>query len=151
MMTRTEVGIVQPKGYIELLEDRLQHLRTLAEQEDSVQSWQRNTQAGEEHIEGTATSDGLAVSQANEDSQVTNNEGMLRGQDGQSRRHSPDIGLLSLSAMAEPNCRAAEFLTGISMPGLIRAMTESYGGNPQRISRIDALVSSNSPALVEHD
>ena len=63
----------------------------------------------------------------------------LDHREGRSRRHSPEIGLLSLSAMAEPNSRATGFLKGISIPGIVNAVTETFGGNPQRTTRMDAL------------
>lgn len=47
--------------------------------------------------------------------------------------------LLSLSAMAEPNSRAGEFLRELSMPRIIAAVTETYGGNPESTMRVDTL------------
>lgn len=46
---------------------------------------------------------------------------------------------LSLSAMAEPRNRAGEFLTELSMPRIITGVTETYGGDPERTSRVDSL------------
>ena len=79
--------------------------------------------------------------------EASRNESQIRSEpisrqdhaEGRSRRHSPEIGLLSLSAMAEPNSRATEFLKGISIPGIISAVTETFGGNPQSTTRMDAL------------
>ncbi|KAL2113716.1 hypothetical protein VUR80DRAFT_2685 [Thermomyces stellatus] len=46
---------------------------------------------------------------------------------------------LSLSAMAEPRNRAGEFLTELSMPHIIAGVTETYGGDPERTTRVDSL------------
>ena len=160
-MTRTGVGVVQPKGFIEVLELRLEMLQNLARQRENIGSTglvvtQTETD-GEQRTTGQQQYDRPGVSQSaniaseaignEEREQITHYEAPVRlnsatgsgSTEGRSRRHSPEIGLLSLSAMAEPNCRAAEFLKGISMPGIISAVTESYGGNPQNTARIDAL------------
>lgn len=50
-----------------------------------------------------------------------------------------NIPSLSLSAMAEPQNRAGEFLKQLSIPRLIAGMTETYGGNPEKTSRLDCL------------
>jgi hypothetical protein len=64
----------------------------------------------------------------------------LRQTMGVKQSHLPtDLGILSLSAMAEPKNRAGEYLRGISMPGIISAVTETYGGNPETTTRIDPL------------
>lgn len=50
-----------------------------------------------------------------------------------------DINSLSLSAMAEPRSRNGEFLKHLSMPRIISGMTETYGGNPERTTRVSSL------------
>lgn len=46
---------------------------------------------------------------------------------------------LSLSAVAEPQSRAGEFLKRLSVPRIIAGMTQTYGGNPEATSRVDSL------------
>ena len=149
-MTRTGVGMVQPKGSVEMLEFRLDQLRSrLAREQENSSNINGSAPSSEPEPPIEQSTDSI---QAEEQSRLNGASGSGELSAGQSRRHSPDIGLLSLSAMAEPNCRAAEFLKGISMPGIISAITESYGGNPQSTSRIDALVGSQhlrqSPTLL---
>lgn len=132
-MTRTDVGLIQPKSPIEILEDRLEQLRRQASEHEDGPAISAHQNAPIE--QPTSTVRQPTSQNANESRNPSAGSTEI-----QSRRHSPEISLLSLSAMAEPNCRAAEFLKGISMPGIISAITESYGGNPQSTSRIDALV-----------
>ncbi|KAG4410626.1 hypothetical protein IFR04_016239 [Cadophora malorum] len=134
-MTRTSVGVVQPKGFVEVLEGRLQHLQVLVQDHESSI-----------HEQETAFNPG-SVAEEMDANEASRNESQIRSEpisrqdhaEGRSRRHSPEIGLLSLSAMAEPNSRATEFLKGISIPGIISAVTETFGGNPQSTTRMDAL------------
>lgn len=50
-----------------------------------------------------------------------------------------DVNSLSLSAVAEPQSRAGEFLKRLSVPRIIAGMTQTYGGNPEATSRVDSL------------
>ncbi|KAH9212879.1 hypothetical protein DL95DRAFT_507835 [Leptodontidium sp. 2 PMI_412] len=135
VMTRSAVGAVQPKGFVELLEGRLQQLQMLARDHDiSIQDQvaspnQVRGEGGRDDIEGSRIERHVQFDPAHRPNST----------EGRSRRHSPEIGLLSLRAMAEPSSRATEFLKGISMPGIISAVTETYGGNPQRTTGMDAL------------
>lgn len=143
-MTRTAVGTVQVKGFVELLEGRLEELEALSRRhginvpmprEEPPTHTSRQLPAGSASCSTTNVSGRVGLEQHTQFSSRTG----IDATEGHSRRHSPDIGLLSLSAMAEPNSRASEFLQGISMPGIISAITESYGGNPEKTTRIDAL------------
>lgn len=49
------------------------------------------------------------------------------------------FGLLALGAMAEPTRRVGEMLRALSIPRLIYAVTEVYGGDPERTRRVDPL------------
>ncbi|KFY81184.1 hypothetical protein V499_00010 [Pseudogymnoascus sp. VKM F-103] len=152
VMVRRGLGAVRPKSFLEILEGRLSELGAMAkehgipieaEQGDpptsvAVTVSQRNDHISETEIYASSNlepswpeaPDGTGSAQAT-NTQQEDPTGW--------RRSGPDIGLLSLSAMAEPKSRASEFLKGISMPGIISAITQSYGGNPEATTRIDAL------------
>jgi hypothetical protein len=46
---------------------------------------------------------------------------------------------LALSTMAEPPNRGSEFLKYLSMSRIIAGMTETYGGDPEKATRVDSL------------
>jgi len=50
-----------------------------------------------------------------------------------------DMNSLALSAMAEPRNRTGEFLKHLSMSRIIAGMTETYGGDPEKTTRVDSL------------
>ncbi|PSN74841.1 hypothetical protein BS50DRAFT_540413 [Corynespora cassiicola Philippines] len=50
-----------------------------------------------------------------------------------------DLNTLALNAMAEPRARISESLQHLSMSRVIAGMTETYGGDPEKTTRIDSL------------
>jgi hypothetical protein len=46
---------------------------------------------------------------------------------------------LALNTMAEPTNRGSEFLKHLSMSRIIAGMTETYGGDPEKTTRVDSL------------
>jgi len=132
-VTRTSHGNVQRKGPVRLLEDRIAELQTqLAENNDHV---------------GDASQQGRSLPQPD----LRSNRSGIDAVDhasiyecqtthpGATEAAEMDIGLLSMRAMAEPCNRASEFLKELSMPRIISAVTETYGGNPEMASRADPL------------
>lgn len=122
-VVRSEDNEVQRKGYVRLLEDKIANLEALAR------------------------ANALAVPprQILNDPRASPPRHDVSGIQSTPRASSPseptniNMQMLSLSAMAEPQSRAGEFLRDLSMPRIISAVTETYGGDPETTSRIDIL------------
>lgn len=108
------------KGYVRMLEDRVAALEA----------------------ETSRRGQGNLASVASERRATIDGRQQEGGQEGVSwpiQGSNMNMDSLSLSAMAEPRSRAGEFLKELSIPRIIAGMTETYGGNPERTSRLDSL------------
>ncbi|KAH7085972.1 D-isomer specific 2-hydroxyacid dehydrogenase, partial [Paraphoma chrysanthemicola] len=111
------------------------HVTTLHERISSVKQ-----QLYEKGITATVTEE-----EAMHEMRNTRNGNPSSGQDEFSTLPQPhetvdlDETTLALSTMAEPVNRSSEFLKHLSMSRIIAGMTEAYGGDPEKTTRVDSL------------
>lgn len=118
---RSANGSMQPKSPITVLQEKLAALEALAQERG----------LDVEHLDELApsTADASASNASlNHSAPQHVHYGTQRGLD-----------LLSLGAMAEPTRRTGEMLRELSIPRLIFAVTEVFGGDPERTRRVDRL------------
>lgn len=135
-------GSVQLKSPVTILHERLAELESLAAERGLVIDSDANDGTGP----GPAEAFQRHVS--NIDAGPESAEAMPWGQVQSDRRseraHTQSntqrgLDLLSLGAMAEPTRRTGEMLRELSIPRLIFAVTEVFGGDPERTRRVDRL------------
>lgn len=140
-MVRSANGVPQPKSAITVLQERLEQLQDAARTRgfavDEIRGHVESQAPSAASV--TANSAGLA-GQAPAQSVACSERPAKRRREGAAR---PDthhgLDLLALGAMAEPTRRTGEMLRELSIPHLIFAATEVFGGNPERSQRIDRL------------
>jgi hypothetical protein len=116
------------KGYVRLLEEELHGL------ESQVQAVNPGMHATSVGIENDTNGQSTQNSESSAEHRA-----LSQPAEQPAEAAEVNIQLLSLSAMAEPRNRAGEFLRELSMPRIISAVTETYGGDPEHTTRIDVL------------
>lgn len=147
---RTTDGTLQWKGPVAALEERL---ASLQRQLDERGISEASCYADRSNFETRAETEGLAnavPSQAHNGSDARNHALQTNER---SRDSSVGLDLLTLGAMAEPTRRTGEILRELSIPRLIFAVTDVFGGNPERAERVDALwdIIAKDARVPQHD
>jgi len=136
-VVRSTNGSLQLKSPITILQERLAELEELARQRGLVvENFDDNT------IGRVASSSQQASANIAADRRpLTTPHHADRGAQNVATEYGTHRGLdlLSLGAMAEPTRRTGEMLRELSIPRLIFAVTEVYGGDPERARRVDRL------------
>ena len=117
------------KGYVRLLEERVAGLETQVRVRGLATAEVTATSTHEEETTQTARREHLPLTTYSSASPPSFQHGT----------GDMNMAFLSLSAMAEPQNRAGEFLRDLSMSRIISAVTENYGGNPEMVGRTDLL------------
>lgn len=149
---RTTDGSLQWKGPVAALEERLASLQRQLDERGIAGPLRDADHGSLDASLGGGTQDRARVLSVQSDN-ADDARNDVTQTDKPSRDSSVGLDLLTLGAMAEPTRRAGEILRELSIPRLIFAVTDVFGGNPERAERVDMLwdIIAKGARVPQHD